>query len=392
MSIMSNFLKQLVQGDQIKDWDHASRLFVANSYELAPKSSFLFHVFFDLNPNISKMNGMELAHTKQIELGMMVKQISLPKFTVQTKVLNAYNRANIHQTKIQYDPVNVTFNDDSADVVRNFWFDYYNYYYRDSDYGGSTNTAMYASTHSEMAGPKVGKDWGYTLRGSTTGATVTEPYLRSIRIYSLHNKKFSEYILVNPIIKSFAHGEHNTAGSTDTMQHQMTIEYETVLYSYGHVGRGVQGFGDLHYDKRPSPLTPAGGGTQSILGPGGIVETASEIVQDLSSGNFGAALFKGARVTNGLKGANLGAMAAATALQLGKDIIRSSSSGQNSFYVPTVGSLINGASNGISNAASGLATKAESLVSGFSGVTAVTKNTSVTSEGGTGQTGGYDYI
>lgn len=388
MSIMSTFLKQLAQGDQIKDWDHASRLFVANSYELAPKSSFLFHVFFDLNPMAAKLNGMELSHTKQVELGMMVKTISLPKFSVQTKVMNAYNRANIHQTKIQYDPVNVTFNDDSADVVRNFWFDYYNYYYRDSDYGGSTDTAMYASTHSEMSGQKVGSNWGYTMRGSTAGQTISEPYLRSIRIYSLHNKKFSEYILINPIIKSFAHGEHNVSG-TDGMQHQMTIEYETVLYSHGRVGRGnIRGFGDLHYDKRPSPLTPAGGGTQSILGPGGIVESASEIIEDLSTGNFASALFKGARVSNGLKGANIGAMAAATALQLGKDIIRTGSSSQNSFYVPTVGSLITSGGNMLG----GLATKAESLVGGFAGVNSVVKNTSVTSEGGTGQVGGYDYI
>jgi hypothetical protein len=60
------------------------------------------------------------------ETGMLVKRVELPKFNIGTKTLNAYNRKNTIQTNIQYDPVNLTFHDDAADVITNFWFPSHN--------------------------------------------------------------------------------------------------------------------------------------------------------------------------------------------------------------------------------------------------------------------------
>ena len=139
-----------------------------------------------------------------------------------------------------------------------------------------------------------------------------------MRIFSLHQKKFSEYVIVNPIIRSFQHGEHQ-AGSNDTMQHTMTLEYETVLYYYGTTSKNtVPGFLELHYDLHPSPLTPAGGGTASILGQGGLLQTADEITHDLANGDYGSALFKGMQGLRNassmdLKSAAIGAGIGATA-------------------------------------------------------------------------------
>lgn len=317
-NIFNNFVQQVVTGDTMKDRTHASKLFVANNYALVPKFGFLYHVFIDINTAIPRYNGMENT-IKQTEAGMLVKQVSLPKFSLDTKSLNAYNRPHVIQTKIHYDPVTIQFHDDSSDVVRNFWFDYYSYYYRNSDNGGSGNLAAMKAVHDEIFSPRQQKDWGYGIR-----QYETRPYLNAIRIYSLHAKRFSEYVLVNPIIKSFQHGDHNSSDGTALLGHTMTVEYETVFYAYGSVGApDPMGFGDLHYDKTPSPLTPAGGGTRSILGPGGLLESASEVTQDLANGNIGAALFKGARVGSTLKGANLKSMVATEAVQLLKNVLAS---------------------------------------------------------------------
>ena len=347
-NITNTFLKQIQQGDQIHDYDHASKLFLANNYELAPKNAFLYHVYFKLNTGVKPLNGLNdstsgsLSGIKNAELGMLVKQISLPKFTIDSKTLNAYNRPNIVQTKVHYDPVNITFHDDSADLVRNFWYDYYSYYYRDSDYGSSKTTDPMTFIHDELTNPRTKKDWGYTIRGTQGGTSIKTPYLNSIEIYSLHNKKFSQYTLVNPIIKSFQHGQHNSSGYADLLEHQMVVDFESVLYSQGDVSLNtVNGFGDIHYDKNPSPLNPLSGGTHSILGPGGIVNIASDITTDLNTGNLGAALFTGYRVTNGLKGANLGTMARTEAISLTKGIL----TGNNPFgtvAIPSVSSLLSG--------------------------------------------------
>ena len=317
MAFLSSFLKELGTGDQVRDWQHASKLFVGDNFRLSPKYGFLFHVAFDVNQaaiagsqSVTKPDSM-----KKIELGMLVKSASLPKFNVDTKVMNAYNRPNIVQNKISFDPVNITFHDDSADVVRNFWYDYYSYYYRTSTH----NQEVFNSAHKYKKRQTV--DWGYTIKGDDYQLDTFEPYLRAIRIYSMHQRRFSEYTLVNPIIKSFAHGEHSHEDS-GLMTHSMAIEYETVLYADGAVSQNtVNGFADIHYDRGPSPLTAAGGGTNSILGQGGILDAADDVVRQLGAGNIGGALFTGYRAFQKNKGADLKQMAITEAITAGKDIL-----------------------------------------------------------------------
>jgi hypothetical protein len=351
-NILNNFLKQATTGDQLKDWRHASDLYLANGYQLLPKPSFLYHVFFDINTDVVSNTYSELAdNNKVVELGMLVKQVTLPHFNIDTKVLNAYNRPNIIQNKIHYEPVTITFHDDTDNRVRNFWYDYYSYYYRDSDYGSVSNLGPITGVHSEMSNVRDYKNWGYTIRGSENGTTVTTPYLKAIRIYSLSNKKFSEFTLMNPMIKTFQHGDHNSSSYTETLTHTMTVEFESVHYGYGNISPDtVKGFGTLHYDKSPSPLTPAGGGSKSIMGPGGVVNSADEIIHDLNSGNYGAALVKASRVGNTLKGANLGAMALSEASALLPGLL----SGSNPFgtiSLPSVSGLMTGIGTSLSKVA-----------------------------------------
>lgn len=327
---VKNLVDGLLRQDYLRDWDHASQLYLTNNNELQPKQSFLFHVFFELNePDTlnpgAKINSFVGDPNKRKELGMLVKQVSLPKFTIDTKTLNAYNRPHIVQTKIHYDPITIHFHDDSANVVRNFWYDYYSYYYRNSDHGSAKNPLDASVAHREITSPRTDKDWGYTLRGSTPDSPVSQPYLRSIRIYSLHNKRFSEYVLTNPIIKSFAHGDHNSASGADTLDHTMTIEFEGIHYASGKVSKKGNsyplGFGDIHYDKRPSPITAAGGGTLSLLGAGGLVDSTDDVYDDLEDGNFGKAALTGLKVLNNLKGQNLGAIAGAGLLGAAKTFL-----------------------------------------------------------------------
>ena len=115
----------------LRDYKHASQLYVADNFKLVPKFGFLFHVFFDINPEAASPDPSN--PITQEEIGLLVKSIDLPKFSIDTKIHNAYNRPNIVQSKIKYDNISASFHDDSADIIRNFWFDYYNYYY-DYDY------------------------------------------------------------------------------------------------------------------------------------------------------------------------------------------------------------------------------------------------------------------
>lgn len=323
---LNSFLQQIATGDTVKDYRHGTKLFVDSLYRLSPKYSFLFHVFIDINPTAASQTA-KVDINQQIEIGMLAKTVSLPKFTIKNKTYNSYNRKNVVQESINYDPISLSFHDDSADVVRGFWGDYYSYYYRDGDYTESSYKQGYKYQQRQH------QEWGFTPKTS-------EKYISSIRIYSLHQKRFSGYTLINPMITAFKHGEH-TQGQNETMQHEMTVAYEGVQYLTGPVSNGtVQGFDMIHYDKSPSPLSPFGGGTTSFLGPGGMFDASGSVLTNLSQGNFLAAAITGARGYTNFKDANFGQAAQSEFAQLGVDILRGQNS-QSTIFAPTGSSIIN---------------------------------------------------
>ena len=288
VNFVGSTLKQTITPDNVKDYSHASKLFVGDQYRLVPKNGFLFHVFIDLNVPLADPANPN----SNREIGLMVKSADLPKFTAETKTYNAYNRANIVQSKVKYDPVTIIFHDDSSNLIRNFWVSYFKHYYRDSDYTLNQYGLPYKYS------PQSVTSFGFSPQQAT-------PFIKCIRLYSLHQKRFSEYILINPIIRSFRHGNH-AQDKIDTMQHEMVVEYESVLYNGGRTTIGnPKGFAELHYDLSPSPITPNGGGPRSIFGPGGLIDTGKDVLEDISTGNYGLALFKAARGINNARGMDL---------------------------------------------------------------------------------------
>ena len=329
-NFVETFFKEIATGDSIHDWQHASATFVADSYRLAPKYGHLFHVYFYVNPAALQNNPDPTLNT---ELSLLVKSVSLPNFTVDTKTLNSYNRPNIYQSKIKYEPITLTFHDDSADLVKKFWFDYYSYYYRDSD---NAQLGAFVDRKSKY-GERTENSWGFSPKGQ-------DPYLFGISIYQLQQKKYTEWLLINPFIESFQGGEQSYS-SSETVQITMRIGYESFKLFNGNVSENtVSGFAGAHYDRSPSPLTPAGGGTRSILGPGGVMDAAGEITNDFSKGNFGTGLFKLARSVSSLRGADIKGMLSSEINQVLKDQLRNKSSPVNRFIFPGTS-----AAGGVSN-------------------------------------------
>lgn len=306
VNIAGSTLKQVATPDTMRDYKHASKLFVGSNFRLVPKNGFLFHVFFDINAVPNQVYSKDPANpNKDREIGLMVKSVDLPRFSMETKTYNAYNRSNIVQSKVRYEAVNIVFHDDSANLIRKFWENYFTYYYRDTQSDIYVDSGVTDLTIPHKYGSYNNRrytDFGYTPKAS-------EPYLRSIRIYSLHQQFFSEYVLINPIIKNFRHGQH-LQGESVTLTHEMTVEYEGVLYSTGRVtqadeGEGIREFAQLHYDKTPSPITAAGGGPKSVFGVGGLINSGRDILKDIQDGNLGLAAFKAARAIKSAKGMNL---------------------------------------------------------------------------------------
>lgn len=329
--IGNQFIKELGSGDTIKDYQHGARTFIDSNYALSPKMGTLFHVFIDLNTSVAATD-----QNSQIELGMMAKTVNLPKFTVQTKTYNAYNRKNIAQERIVYDPVTITFHDDSKDIVRDFWAGYYSYYYRDADH------SMSQYEDDKKYKQRQIQNWGFTPQLSTA-----ENYISSIRIYSLHQKVFSSYTLIKPTITAFQHGQHQS-GEYTPMEHSMTVAYEAVQYESGMVSEStVQGFSVMHYDKTPSPLTSLGGGTTSILGPGGLVDGIGTAITNAQNGNFAAAGLGLFRTQQNFKNSNLKQVASAELAQTAINVLKGQNP-QSTHFFPTASSIKDGLAKAVS--------------------------------------------
>lgn len=305
-----NLLKDTASGffgnEYLRDFTHASKTFRTNAYGYSPKFKFLFHVFFDINES---MIAATKSWPQDHNFGLAVKQVQLPKYSFDLHTLNQYNRKRIIQTKIKYDPINIVFHDDNSNLINRLWYTYYTYYYKDaiqndvnvnktSGSGSSTDNLNKRNIY-DPSQQISSNDWGYIGEGSNAPipdsaaalGSSKPPFFKAINIYGFNQHNFSLYRLVNPMIESFSHDTYDYSQSNGTMEHQMSIQYETVKYYEGAVdGRTpsqvVYGFGDeSHYDKSQSPISVPGSNA-SILGQGGLVSAAGGILDDLENGNY----------------------------------------------------------------------------------------------------------
>jgi len=347
------FGQQLLQGffgvENLRDYTHASKTFTTNSYELKPRFKFLFHVSFTLNvQQIPALRGA-ISNDEIALYSYLVKTVDLPKYNIANEVLNQYNRKRLVQTRIDYDPINITFHDDGGDNSRNMWYNYFKYYYKDPSQkylSGSENTngtigklANYQNGFSYnnrdiYEAQRVGNvnDWGYVgeaYNDGTQEASGKPPFFRDIRITGMDQHKFAQYVLVNPIITNWSHDVYDYTQGGGTMTNSMQIRYETVKYFSGALSGAkpdvnVQGFADpAHYDTKKSPLARPGS-TATIFGQGGLLDTAEGIMEDLESGSvLGVigAIQKAGTAYNTFKGKNLASILKSEATALGKNIL-----------------------------------------------------------------------
>ena len=265
------------------DFAHAARLYTDNNHALAPKTRFLYHVFFDINATAASIiPKMTVDGAKIInEIGMLVKSADLPKYQAQVETKKMYNRVKNVQTAIQYDPITITFHDDNSSLTTALLQAYYRYYFADGNQRRNNGRAYARTPDKTYEGSERNKD-KYGLDNNNPGL----PFFNSIQISQLSRGSYVTYTLVNPIITNWGHDRLDNSDGAGTTENQITIAYEAVFYDAGSIEAGANGepngFGQDHYDKTPSPLSITGGGSTSI---GSVVEGALDLYDFLSGGD-----------------------------------------------------------------------------------------------------------
>ena len=304
-------------GQGLRDYTHASKTFVDGNYNLLPRFKFLFYVYFNVNLNIPALKNLFSGNSPLSTVGYLVKTAQLPSYEIDVQTLNQYNRNRLVQTKINYNPSQIVFNDDNSDLIRNMWYQYYQYYYSDPTYQygdtpAQSGTLGVLSTPIPVIGGNYNvsdlyapnrpvEHWGLSGQGYTnptlsslassllTGpASGQAPFFNDITIYGLSQKTFAQYTMINPLITSWTHDTYDYSQGNQVMTNTMTIKYETVKYYSGDIGGAtpsstVPGFADpAHYDTKKSPIAPPGSTDQVVQG-GSLVSVPNGMKQDLQA-------------------------------------------------------------------------------------------------------------
>lgn len=365
MAFGQDFVNSFFGNDYLRDYTHASKIFRSNGYSNSPRLKFLFHVYFNLNtqeiPQLRNVLGED-----QSTIGLLVKTIDLPSYNIDVETLNQYNRKRLVQKKIEYQPITATFHDDGGDLIRSLWYNYYSYYYKDPSqpYRGTTSTNGTLGPFSTASnsfdynsrdiydGQRTKNDWGYIGEAYSDGTNSSggkPAFFKDISIYGFNQHKFVEYVLINPLITDWDHDTYDYSQDGGPMENAVKISYETVKYYEGAIGGDrpsstVQGFAaPSDYDQTSSPLSRPGG-TRSILGQGGLLDTGNGIMQDLESGTVAGligAVQKAGTAYNTYKGADFKKIITQEALNGLQGALRQTAQGTGGFDTTPLTNILN---------------------------------------------------
>ena len=225
---------------KLRDYTHASWVFLKeDGYVMLPKFGFLFFVRIIFNQPGQSQNG-ERSKT----ISVLCKSADLPKFNIEFEELNKYNKKEVIPKKLKYESVTLTFHDDVKNTIRDMWLAFNSYYFADA--GVTPEAWAQDDTYAENR--------TFNRYGLDNNQTVK--FIKSVDIYSMGNHKYTKYSLINPLITSFDFDRQEYSDGAKTLETQVRLDYETVLYYEGSTEE-IPGFGkqgDPYYDKEFSTL------------------------------------------------------------------------------------------------------------------------------------------
>ena len=326
--LQGSILDQLTGRVYLRDWQHAAKTFIPGNFGNAGKVKFTFHTYFSINEQAYQ------PPTGQ-NYGLLVKSIKLPTFNMEVQELNQYNRKRLIQSKIKYQPIDITFHDDNSSQVTAIWDAYYRYNYADAwnpvvnPWQGASKGSPGAFNRRNIYDPSISGDTEYGYRGDARGPGGDRadggekiPFFNNITVYGLWAGQFISYTLINPIITSMDHDTYDYADGGGTMQNRMTIDYETVVYNTGTINEGeegslVPGFqAPANYDGRQSPLEQGGNSPADLLArmqrlgsdDTGILEKIRIVGDTYAAGSDAIRIALDKQIKAGLQEAVLGAL------------------------------------------------------------------------------------
>jgi hypothetical protein len=214
MAFGEDFLKGFFGNDFLKDYTHASKTFRSNNTLFLHVRNFYSMLY--LTEHVQQIP--QLSNIFQAQdldnLSLLVKEVKLPSYKFSVETMNQYNRKRKVQTQIEYDPITCIMHDDTSDLSRELWYNYYSYYYKDASQKYWDAAVTNGSIGPNATGVDPGaaypygfrdiytqdreiNDWGYIGESYMDGARGGKPaFFRDITIFGYERHKWAAYTLL----------------------------------------------------------------------------------------------------------------------------------------------------------------------------------------------------
>jgi len=246
-SSVRTFYQNPLDGDDLRDYRHASKIFTTNAFRLAPKSKFNFFAHITLNTDILKSNilndshyatkGIEFLNKHSDEVNLLIKSIHLPKYDIKTETLNQYNRKKVVQVTSAFRPLQIVFHDDNYGITRMLWELYYRYNYGDS-ISAHHPDRYYTRSAMKNFSANSGGTYGLDNGGYKQFIKKIEVYHMGVKVSeddAIHG--WCKYTYINPVITEWSHDDLDHSVGNELSKHTLTMHYEAAAYDAGEVSQ-----------------------------------------------------------------------------------------------------------------------------------------------------------
>ncbi len=146
-----------------------------------------------------------------------VANVTVPSYTVDTTMLNQYNKKRVVQTRINYEPVTVSFYDTFDNQWHNLMRDYLAHYFNGGE-GIRQRTSLEGPT---TVNPNFVTDLGFTPNASR----YFFPRVKIIQ--NGYRNRFRETVLINPTIVSIT-GDTLDYSDSNPVMFSVTFQPESI--------------------------------------------------------------------------------------------------------------------------------------------------------------------
>lgn len=200
----------------LKDSAWASNYFGGAEMLNQPKRKFLFFCGFIGNPLAMKPEfAAELMTNKYI---FMSKGMKPPSFSIETEVLNQYNRKRIVQTGVTYDTITLRVHDDVDNKMSQLMYEYMRYTNKDFS---NTNKEDWVS---DVVKPdfKQSENWGMNLHAD-------KQFFSGMWLAWVNSGRVTYAIIHNPLISKIDFDDLDYTDS-ELAEISITLDYEGVVF------------------------------------------------------------------------------------------------------------------------------------------------------------------